>query len=114
MSRIVLYSSVVFEDLCFTRPKQTSQGILKSRITTNGRQSLLVQGSRMILGTELQKNKGFYYFDLVVDPRSRKFLNWIGDLDSLVIAEIFNNPKNWYPDMNPSTTHTDDEMVPLT
>jgi hypothetical protein len=59
----------------------------------------------MILGTEMQKNQGCYYVDLAVEPRSTKFLRWINDVDSLVIAEIFNDPTSWYPGC---------ETVPLT
>lgn len=110
---IIPYTSVDLEDVeCHPLTKKTH--LLTSLIRYH-HNPLLIQGPRMFLGSEIRTHQGYYYIDLIFDPVMSKL---VIDLDASIIAEIFANSSQWYPELQSeqgeqiSITQIEQEFIP--
>jgi len=114
--KINTVSSVELDKIQFDKLYKTANGITKANIKYNSK-SFLLRGPMMLLGSDIVKCGDDYYVDLVFDMKSRRnkeFLELVRNSDYLVISEIYDNAKQWYPEKTaePCLIQIEKEYIP--
>jgi hypothetical protein len=108
-------SSVQLDKIQFEKLYKTSNGIIKTNVNYNSK-DLLIKGPSMFFGHDIAKCGDDFYIDLVFDKKCKKntkFYELVKSIDFLVISEIFENAKLWYPDLptEPSLCQIESEYI---
>lgn len=109
-------SSIELDKIQFDKLYKTTNGVTKALVKYDNK-PLLVRSPLMCLGTDVVKCGNDYYIDLVFDKKNKKnveFLDLVKNTDFLVISEIFENGKLWYPDQTtePCLCQIEKEYIP--
>ena len=117
----ILTSKIVeLDKIQFDKLYKTTNGITKAKINYNNK-PLLIRSPGLVLGSQIEKCGDYFYIDLVFKDKTQtksknnlNFLNLIREIDNLIISEIFENGKLWYPEqtIEPSLCQIESQYIP--
>lgn len=93
-------TSLDFENIKIGHLFKTGHHV-KGTFTYNSRR-FLIRGPKMLLGSSVIKNDNNYYIDLTFDQQSKsnlQFLKFVENIDYFAVAEIYENSKVWYQEI---------------
>ena len=116
--QILTAGTVELDKIQFEKLYKTANGITKANIGYNGK-PFLIRSPNVVLGSNVEKCGDFYYIDLVFDGHTKnkknlEFLDLIRNTDNLIISEIFENGKLWYPEQGtePGLCQIESQYIP--
>jgi len=118
MSDPIIYpfASVELEGIKYSKLHKGKNRVLRSNITDISGQNLYIMGPKMSLGSDIIKQYGYYYIDLLFrknNKNNQRFLDFVRNVDYLAISEIHENSKLWYcQETDVSLIQIEQEYIP--